>query len=117
MSTEPQPERHILTVGELRREMNGLADECTVEVAVGGAGYGDGITAESDNDGEVGWLSIFVQPPTFAPASPEAKPAPPDAETMRWYDKFVAETRYSNALAKLLRENGIEPPLHPGGPA
>ena len=85
MSTEPQPERHILTVGELRREMNGLADECTVEVAVGGAGYGDGITAESDNDGEVGWLSIFVQPPTFAP--------------------------------KLLRENGIEPPLHPGGPA
>jgi hypothetical protein len=61
-------DRHILTVGELRSEMRGLADECTVEVAVGGAGYGDGITAESDNDGEAGWLSIFVQPPTVPAA-------------------------------------------------
>ena len=79
-------DRHILTVGELRREMHGLADECTVEVAVGGAGYGDGITAESDNDGEAGWLSIFVRPPTAA-----AVPGPTREELAKIIYAFASD--------------------------
>ncbi|MDB5042195.1 MAG: hypothetical protein JWN27_2921 [Candidatus Eremiobacteraeota bacterium] len=50
----------ILTVGELRRAMVGLKDECPVEVTVGFTGYGSGITAEADSDGNGARLGIFV---------------------------------------------------------